>query len=105
MRIQPKDEESISQFECPSCILKKYDPLHQVEQTLVDCQVMMSIPNKTFEFMITNETYSKIRDNSDFFIEVRCIRIDGSKNIYETTWPDFGCIKLNNETVADLKPL
>lgn len=38
-------------------------------------------------------------------MEVRCIRIDGTKNIYETTWPDFGVMKLNNESVHEFKPL
>lgn len=36
---------------------------------------------------------------------MRCIRIDGSANIYETTWPDFGVIQMNGELILELKPL
>nr|APW83395.1 micronuclear isoform [Tetrahymena thermophila] len=105
MRISPKDEESITQFECPSCILKKYDPLHHVEQTLIDCQVMMGIPNKQLDFQLTTEMFTKIKDHSEYSVEIRCIRIDGTKNIYETTWPDFGNLRMNNEVILELKPL
>ncbi|KAL4448707.1 hypothetical protein ABPG74_012796 [Tetrahymena malaccensis] len=105
MRISPKDEESITQFECPSCILKKYDPLHHVEQTLIDCCAIMGIPNKQLDFVLTPENYAKIKDHNEYSLEIRCIRIDGTKNIYETTWPDFGNLKMNNEVILDLKPL
>ncbi|KAL4498419.1 hypothetical protein ABPG72_013225 [Tetrahymena utriculariae] len=105
MRISPKDEESITQFECPSCILKKYDPLHHVEQTLIDCCVMMGIPNKQLDFALTSELFAKIKDHNEYSVEIRCIRIDGTKNIYETTWPDFGNLKMNNEVILELKPL
>ena len=40
MKVLLNDEESIQQFECPSCILKKYDPLHHVIDTLLDAQVI-----------------------------------------------------------------
>lgn len=49
--------------------------------------------------------FSMLRDSNDICVEMRCIRIDGSKNIYETTWPDFGTIKMNGETILELKPL
>lgn len=102
MKILPNDEESISQFECPSCILRKYDPLHKVEETKVDSQI---ISNKNLEFILTPKEFARLSTGNDFALEVRCIRIDGSKNIYETTWPDFGIMKMNGEIVLELKPL
>lgn len=51
------------------------------------------------------ELYNKLKDQSDLKLEIRCIRIDGSKNINETTWPDFGLIRINDEPILDLKPL
>jgi hypothetical protein len=88
MKISPKDEESINQFECPSCILKKYDPLHHVEEVLIDAQAISN--NKSLDFILRGEIFNRIRDHSEFGVEVRCIRIDGTKNIYETTWPEKG---------------
>lgn len=49
--------------------------------------------------------YARLRDSNDYNIEIRCIRIDGTKNIYETTWPDFCLLKANGEMMIDLKPL
>lgn len=66
---------------------------------------MMNMPTKSFEFALSSELFAKIRDNNEYCVEVRCIRIDGTKNIYETTWPDYGCLRMNNEIVLELKPL
>lgn len=61
--------------------------------------------NKFIEFSVPREIHTRLRDETDLYIEVRCIRIDGTKNIYETTWPDLGIMKLNNETILEFKPL
>lgn len=53
---------------------------------------------------VSNELYIKLGKKNNA-VELRCIRIDGSKNMYETTWPDSAECALNGHRLKEFVPL
>lgn len=73
-----------------------------MEETFIDSEILRS---RTLNFTLTSDVLAKISYSKDHFIEIRCIRIDGTCNMYETTWPDYGVMKMNGVTIKEFKPL
>ncbi|KRX04649.1 Zinc finger, FYVE/PHD-type [Pseudocohnilembus persalinus] len=98
--------EFIKNFECFNCILKKYDPLHKVKEEIIPpVTLKLSSSNQPNQFhFILNESQFKLLQDKSHNLEIRCIRVD-IKHLYETTWPDFGEMKLNDQLLYDFKPL
>ena len=41
----------------------------------------------------------------EYSFEIRSIVFDGTKNMYEMSWPDYGFITINNKKVTNFVPL
>ena len=87
-------------FECPYCFIQDMDPIHEVVETLFTGYVRAEDTIHNFRFSLKEADLSNPRHQ----VEMRCIRLDG-KNNYELTWPDYGYVKLNENKIADFKPL
>lgn len=53
---------------------------------------------------VSNELYIKLGKKNNA-VELRCIRLDGTKNMYETTWPDSAECILNGHRLKEFTPL
>jgi len=102
-------DQSVSgdDFECPKCVLSSIDPFNRV---IAQISEYFSIPTQNenlvydLMFVINQDQMKKIMENQNVGIEIRSIRLN-SKEMYETTWIDYGEIFLNNSKIHDLSPL
>ena len=91
-----------SKFECPICILKDQDPLHQVLDKLVGANFLSN--GKKYDFRLGPDALENLKKNHSLFIEVRILKLDGVST-YETTWPDKGTLRFNDQIMKEFKPL
>jgi hypothetical protein len=76
-----------SEFECPTCVLKKVDPLNEVQEILIQPQFFKKKSSSSFKIFLTEEMLAKLRKKTESYaIEIRCIRLD-YKYFHEITWP------------------
>ncbi|EAR85477.2 MIZ zinc finger protein (macronuclear) [Tetrahymena thermophila SB210] len=90
-------------YECPICTLEKLDPLNKPVEVIQPPTIISGQGCITY-FQVSNELYLKL-GKKNHSVEIRCIRIDGTKNMYETTWPDSGECSLNNQKLKEYQPL
>lgn len=90
-------------FECPRCTLKKMDPINKVSEVIVAPMLLSGIGLKT-SFDVPADVYTML-GKKNHAVEIRCIRIDGTRNMYEPTWPDMGEIELNGSKLREFVPL
>ena len=94
------NDEKYPLFECPSCVLSKCDPLHEVQETLIP---PFLLDNRDKSFSINQKTYSIILNNMNYAVEIRSIKLE-DKN-HEQCWPNSGELRLNYKKVLEFKPL
>jgi hypothetical protein len=90
-------------FECPLCVLVKMDPLNDLIETILPPTVL-SGAGVLASLEVSGELYNKL-GKKNHLVELRCLRLDGSKNMYETTWPDSAECSLNGHTLKEFTPL
>ena len=94
-------------FECPKCVLSSIDPFNHVISQISD---YFYIPNQNENFIydlmifLNQDHMKKIMENPNVGIEIRSVRLN-SKEMFETTWIDYGEIFLNNNKIHELTPL
>ena len=83
-------------YECPSCILFNFDPLHRVlaKNVLIKPFYLKTPQTVTKNFFLDNEICDMMASNRNIGVEVRCIMVDGLE--HEQTWPDDGTLHINN---------
>jgi hypothetical protein len=94
--------DQLNNFECPACIIKHNDPLHDPYKILYEPSLLVS--EHTYTFSLNFDDFNKIYDNQNLGIEIRCVKLD-NEHFHEQTWPDKCTIKINNRIVKILKPL
>lgn len=92
--------ESFEDFECPSCVLKGIDPLHQVEGVL--SHVSYLVNNTIIKFTLTDEQMKMIDNDPLCGIEVRSLFLDEAF-YFEQKWPENCKIKINDHTMLNIE--
>ncbi|CAD8113012.1 unnamed protein product [Paramecium sonneborni] len=88
-------------FVCPECILIGMDPLHELQESILDPVIFQSLEGRVNQF--TQKFQMKKGLPSEHLVELRSIKIDGQ--FEDISWPDFGDLQLNGKKIQDFKPL
>lgn len=95
--------ENIRPFECANCVLSAMDPLNCPMETIIGATLLVG-KGTSVNFDVSTELYLKL-GKKHHSVEIRCIRIDGGKDMYETTWPDSAESSLNGHKLKEYLPL
>jgi len=79
------------------------DPLKVIVETIVP-PIVLSGLGVVANFEVSSELYNQL-GKKNHSVELRCVRLDGSKNMNETTWPDSGECVLNSHRLKEFTPL
>jgi len=93
-------KEDYPLFECPSCVLSKCDPLHEIQETLIP---PFLVDNKTKAFTLSYKLYESMEKSLRYAVEVRSIKLEDKS--HEQCWPNTGEMRINYKKVMEFKPL
>ncbi|CAD8127578.1 unnamed protein product [Paramecium sonneborni] len=88
-------------FVCPECIIIGMDPLHELQESILDPVIFQSLEGRVNQF--TQKFEMKKGLPTEHLVELRSIKIDGQ--FEDICWPDLGDLQLNGKKIQDFKPL
>ena len=87
-------------YECFDCVLKNFDPLHEVIETL---KFPSKLDNSKLDFLIEHNMCKAMELNQNIGMEIRCLRLE--EKVIEQTWPHQGELYIDNRRELEFKPL
>lgn len=79
------------------------DPLSKVIETIMP-PILLAGSGVEASFEVPPELYIQL-GKKHHSVEIRCLRLDGTRNMHETTWPDIGDISVNGMKMKEFQPL
>ncbi|CAD8097892.1 unnamed protein product [Paramecium primaurelia] len=88
-------------FVCPECIIIGMDPLHELQESILDPIIFQSLEGRANQFISKFQLKKGLP--SEHLIEIRSIKIDGQ--FQDISWPDLGDLQLNGKKIQEFRPL